>query len=130
MEYVLKDQGLKYANTIETLEGVEGKVHYLNTSGILPEGYTVAPYYNRTSLVYTTLHTVMENLTIGMALVFLVLIFFLGNLRAAIIAALNIPLALCGAFALMHATNTPANLISLGAIDFGPRATYAQRSLR
>jgi len=109
----------KYGNTIETLKGVEAKVHEINTSGILPKGYTVAPYYNRTRLVYTTLHTVMENLTIGMALVFLVLIFFLGNLRAAIIAAINIPLALCGAFTLMHATNTPANLISLGAIDFG-----------
>jgi heavy metal efflux system protein len=65
------------------------------------------------------LHTVLENLTLGMALVFLVLIFFLGNLRAALIAAINIPLALCGAFTLMHFQGTPANLISLGAIDFG-----------
>src|ERR1039457_474771 len=109
----------KYGNTIETLKGVEAKVHELNTTGILPKGYKVVPYYDRTQLVETTLHTVIENLTIGMALVFLVLIFFLGNLRAAIIAAVNIPLALCGAFALMHATDTPANLISLGAIDFG-----------
>ena len=109
----------KYGNTIKTLKGVEAKVRDLNTSGILPRGYKVVPYYDRTQLVETTLHTVIENLTIGMALVFLVLIFFLGNLRAAIIAAVNIPLALCGAFALMHATDTPANLISLGAIDFG-----------
>jgi cobalt-zinc-cadmium resistance protein CzcA len=109
----------KYGNTLETLKGVEAKVHELNTSGILPHGYTVTPYYDRTSLVDTTLHTVIENLTIGMALVFLVLIFFLGNLRTAIIAAINIPLALCGAFILMRATDTPANLISLGAIDFG-----------
>ena len=109
----------KYGNTIATLKGVEAKVRDLNTSGILPKGYKVVPYYDRTQLVDTTLHTVIENLTIGMALVFLVLIFFLGNLRAAIIAAVNIPLALCGAFALMHATDTPANLISLGAIDFG-----------
>jgi cobalt-zinc-cadmium resistance protein CzcA len=109
----------KYGNTLETLKGVEAKVHELNTAGFLPRGYKVAPYYDRASLVDTTLHTVMENLTIGMALVFLVLIFFLGNLRAAIIAAINIPLALCGAFTLMHFTNTPANLISLGAIDFG-----------
>jgi cobalt-zinc-cadmium resistance protein CzcA len=109
----------KYGNTLETLKGVEAKVHDLNTSGILPKGYKVVPYYDRTSLVETTLHTVIENLTIGMALVFLVLIFFLGNLRAAVIAAVNIPLALCGAFTLMHVTNTPANLISLGAIDFG-----------
>ena len=109
----------KYGNTLRTLKGVEAKVRELNTSGILPHGYTVAPYYDRTGLVDTTLHTVMENLAIGMALVFLVLIFFLGNLRTAIIAAINIPLALCGAFTLMHASDTPANLISLGAIDFG-----------
>ena len=109
----------KYGNTLDTLKGVEAKVHDLNTSGILPKGYKVVPYYDRTTLVETTLHTVLENLSIGMMLVFLVLIFFLGNLRAALIAAINIPLALCGAFALMHLTNTPANLISLGAIDFG-----------
>src|SRR6266436_8957200 len=109
----------KYGNTLATLKGVEAKVHDLNTSGILPKGYKVVPYYDRTKLVETTLQTVLENLTMGMVLVFLVLIFFLGNLRAALIAAINIPLALCGAFALMHLTSTPANLISLGAIDFG-----------
>jgi heavy metal efflux system protein len=109
----------KYGNTLETLKGVEDKVHELNTTGILPKGYKVVPYYDRTKLVETTLRTVIENLTIGMVLVFLVLVFFLGNLRAAIIAAVNIPLALCGAFTLMHFTNTPANLISLGAVDFG-----------
>ena len=86
---------------------------------MLPHGYKIVPYYDRTTLVETTLHTVLENLTIGMVLVFLVLIFFLGNLRAAIIAAINIPLALCGAFILMQLSDTPANLISLGAIDFG-----------
>jgi cobalt-zinc-cadmium resistance protein CzcA len=63
--------------------------------------------------------TVLENLTIGMVLVFLVLVFFLGNLRTSMIAAVNLPLALLGAFTLMRLTNTPANLISLGAIDFG-----------
>ena len=109
----------KYGNTLETLKGVEAKVQELNTTGILPKGYKVVPYYDRTKLVDTTLRTVLENLTIGMVLVFLVLVFFLGNLRAAIIAAVNIPLALCGAFTLMRFTNTPANLISLGAIDFG-----------
>ena len=86
---------------------------------MMPRGYKVVPYYDRTGLVDTTLRTVMENLTIGMALVFLVLVFFLGNLRTAIIAAINIPLALLGAFTLMRLTDTPANLISLGAIDFG-----------
>ena len=109
----------KYGNTLKTLRGVEAKVKHLNTAGILPHGYKIVPYYDRAALVQITLHTVMENLTIGMALVFLVLIFFLGNLKAALIAAINIPLALCGAFILMKVSDTPANLISLGAIDFG-----------
>jgi heavy metal efflux system protein len=109
----------KYGNTLETLKGVERKVREINTSGALPKGYKVVPYYDRTDLVETTLHTVLENLTIGMVLVFLVLIFFLGNLKTATIAAVNIPLALLGAFVLMRIEDTPANLISLGAIDFG-----------
>jgi cobalt-zinc-cadmium resistance protein CzcA len=109
----------KYANTLATLRGVEAKVKELNTQGLLPPGYKVVPYYDRTGLVHLTLQTVFENLTVGLALVFLVLLFFLGNLRVAIIAAVNIPLALCGAFTLMSLGGTPANLISLGAIDFG-----------
>src|ERR1022692_4554841 len=109
----------KYGNTLKTLAGVEGKVNWLNTSGDLPHGYKGVPYYDRTGLVHKTLDTVEENLLIGMLLVFLVLIFFLGNLRTSIIAAINIPLALCGAFVLMHLSGSAANLISLGAIDFG-----------
>jgi cobalt-zinc-cadmium resistance protein CzcA len=109
----------KYANTLATLRGVEAKVGELNTKGFMPPGYRVVPYYDRTGLVHITLHTVFENLSIGLALVFVVLLFFLSNLPAAIIAAVNIPLALCGAFTLAHLTDTPANLISLGAIDFG-----------
>src|SRR5262249_34679867 len=109
----------KYGDTLRTLRGVERKVAKLNSSGMMPPGYRIVPYYDRTSLVETTLRTVLENLTVGMALVFVVLLFFLGNLRTALIAAINIPLALCGAFVLMHLGGTPANLISLGAIDFG-----------
>jgi len=109
----------KYEDTLKTLKGVEQKVDSLNHSGIMPKGYRIVPYYDRTGLVKITLRTVLENLGMGMALVFLVLIVFLGDLRSALIAAVNIPLALCGAFTLMHFTNTPANLISLGAIDFG-----------
>jgi cobalt-zinc-cadmium resistance protein CzcA len=109
----------KYGNTLKTLKGVEAKVAELNTTGILPTGYKIVPYYDRTGLVYTTLHTVFENLTVGMVLVFLVLLFFLGNLRTALIAAVNIPLAMFGAFILLHLTDTPANLLSLGAVDFG-----------
>jgi cobalt-zinc-cadmium resistance protein CzcA len=109
----------KYSNTLETLRGVEAKVKELNSNGMLPPGYRVVPYYDRTGLVHITLRTVFENLSVGLALVFVVLMFFLGNLRAALIAAVTIPLALCGAFTLMHLGDTPANLISLGAIDFG-----------
>ena len=109
----------KYGDTLKTLDGVERKVSWLNSSGIMPRGYKVVPYYDRRGLVRTTLRTVFENLTMGIVLVFFVLIFFLGDFRGASIAAVNIPLALCGAFLLMWLGNTPANLISLGAIDFG-----------
>jgi len=109
----------KYGDTLKTLDGVEAKAAQLNTSGMLPKGYKVVPYYDRRGLVYTTLHTVFENLSLGMLLVFLVLMFFLGNLRTAIIAAINIPLAMFGAFILLFLTGTPANLLSLGAVDFG-----------
>ncbi len=109
----------KYGDTLKTLTGVEAKTEQLNTTGMLPKGYKVVPYYDRRGLVYTTLETVLENLTLGMVLVFLVLIFFLGNLRAAIISAVNIPLAMLGAFILLYLTGTPANLLSLGAVDFG-----------
>jgi cobalt-zinc-cadmium resistance protein CzcA len=109
----------KYGDTLKTLSGVESKVDWLNNSGIMPHGYKVVPYYDRRGLVQTTLRTVFENLTMGIVLVFLVLIFFLGDLRSASIAAINIPLALGGAFLLMWLGDTPANLISLGAIDFG-----------
>ncbi len=109
----------KNGNTLATLRGVEQKVKELNSNGMLPKDYRIVPYYDRTGLVYTTLHTVLENLSVGMVLVFLVLLFFLGNLRTATIAAINIPLAMCGAFILLLLTNTPANLLSLGAVDFG-----------
>jgi len=109
----------KYGNTLQTLKGVEAKVAQLNGSGILPRGVKVIPYYDRTKLVHITLRTVFESLGLGMLLVFAVLIFFLGNLRAALIAALNIPLAMCGAFVLLFLVGIPANLLSLGALDFG-----------
>jgi Cu/Ag efflux pump CusA len=109
----------KYGNTLRTLAGVKKKVAGLNRDGVMPKGYAIVPYYDRTKLVDTTLNTVKENLAIGIALVFVVLLFFIGNLRTALITAINIPLALLGAFTVMHLSNTPANLISLGAIDFG-----------
>jgi heavy metal efflux system protein len=109
----------KHGNTLKTLKGVEQKVGELNSNGLMPKGYRIVPYYDRTGLVYTTLRTVLQNLSLGMVLVFLVLLFFLGNLRTAIIAAINIPLAMLGAFILLYLSGTPANLLSLGAVDFG-----------
>jgi len=109
----------KYGDTLKTLKEVEQKAKDLNESGMMPPGYKIVPYYDRTSLVSTTLDTVFENLSIGMILVFLVLVFFLGNLRTAIIASLNIPLAMFGAFILLYIFGVPANLLSLGAVDFG-----------
>src|SRR5208282_771460 len=73
----------------------------------------------RGDLVGITMHTVLENLTVGIVLVALTLLLFLGNWRAALITALNIPLALLCAFCGLVGTNTSANLISLGAVDFG-----------
>jgi cobalt-zinc-cadmium resistance protein CzcA len=109
----------KFGDTLKTLKGVVAKVKDLNTSGILPKGFHVEPYYDRTELVKTTIHTVTENLAVGMLMVFLVLLFFLGDLRTALIAVVNIPLAMCGANLLLYLTGTPANLLSLGAVDFG-----------
>ncbi len=109
---------LRGANPSRVLEGIHQKVRELNTK-VLPKDVKVVPYLDRTELVATTLHTVTRTLIEGMLLVVLVLIFFLGNLRGALLVALTIPFALLFAFALMHLTNVPANLLSLGAIDFG-----------
>jgi cobalt-zinc-cadmium resistance protein CzcA len=109
----------KYGNTLATLKGVETKVAALYASGMLPSGYRLVPFYDRSALVHLTLQTVFENLGLGMVLVFLVLMFFLGNLRSALIAAVNIPLAMGGAFILLYLAGIPANLLSLGALDFG-----------
>lgn len=85
----------------------------------LPKGVTLKPVYDRTELVHHTVHTVSENLVTGACLVIAVLLLFLRNLRAALIVAVIIPLALLVAFLLMHLLGVDANLISLGAVDFG-----------
>ncbi|SEV95422.1 cobalt-zinc-cadmium resistance protein CzcA [Chitinophaga sp. YR573] len=109
---------LKGQNPSKVLEGIHTAVEDLNKN-ILPEGVSIRPYIDRTNLVDTTLHTVSHTLLEGMSLVIIVLIVFLGNWRGALIVAITIPLALLIAFILMHFTNIPANLLSLGAIDFG-----------
>jgi len=105
--------------TQPTLEGVHKKLQYVRDNHILPPGMEIVPYYDRGNLVKLTTRTVMENLIVGMALVTIVLLLFLGHARAALITAINIPLALLVAFCGLVGTGTSANLISLGAVDFG-----------
>jgi cobalt-zinc-cadmium resistance protein CzcA len=100
------------------LEGVEKKTEELNRS-ILPQDIKIRPFYDRSDLVRVTTDTVEGNLLRGMALVLVVLIFFLVSIRAAVITALTVPLALLFAFIFLHATGEAANLLSIGAIDFG-----------
>ena len=107
------------AETKATLEGVYRRLAYIRENHLLPPGMQIEPFYDRASLIRLTTRTVMENLLIGMVLVTLVLVAFLGSVRAALVTAVNIPLALLVAFIGMVASGTPANLISLGAVDFG-----------
>ena len=107
------------AETPTTLNGVRAKLLQIERDHLLPPGMHIVPYYDRGKLVALTTHTVLENLVLGMVLVALVLFVFLGNGRAALITAVNIPLALLVAFVGLVATHTSANLISLGAVDFG-----------
>lgn len=85
----------------------------------MPEGVSIEPYLNRSELVNRNISTVVNNLIEGAVIVFLVLILFLGNLRAGLIVASVIPLAMLFAFIMMRVFNVTANLMSLGAIDFG-----------
>ncbi|HXC33811.1 MAG TPA: CusA/CzcA family heavy metal efflux RND transporter [Verrucomicrobiae bacterium] len=109
---------LRGEQTQNVLAGVEKKTDELN-NGILPPDVKVRPYYDRSDLVRLTIDTVEHNLLVGMALVLIVLIFFLVSFRAAIIVALTVPLSLLFAFILLHGRGVPANLLSIGAIDFG-----------
>ncbi len=129
--YVDKDRGIsksqsiegivllkKYENPSRTMLNVYDKVKELN-SGLLPPGVTVQTFYDRTELVSLTIHTVAKTLLEGMLVVLLVLTILLGNWRAAMISALAIPFSLLFAFICMYLSGVPANLLSLGAIDFG-----------
>ena len=104
--------------TQTVLQGVEKKTEELNHS-VLPPDVKIRPYYDRSDLVRVTTDTVEANLLRGMLLVVVVLIFFLGSVRAAVISAITIPLALMFAFVIMKARGDAANLLSIGAIDFG-----------
>jgi cobalt-zinc-cadmium resistance protein CzcA len=100
------------------LEAIHQKVDKLN-AGILPPGVKILTTIDRTDLVNTTSHTVEHNLVEGIMLVVFVLVLFLGNIRAATIVAVTIPFGLFFAFSCMNLIHVPANLLSLGAIDFG-----------
>ena len=104
--------------TQNVLKGVEAKTRQLNDS-ILPPDVKVRPYYDRSDLVHLTIHTVEHNMVLGMILVLVVLMIFLVSVRAAVIVALTIPLSLLFSFIFLHARGIPANLLSIGAIDFG-----------
>jgi cobalt-zinc-cadmium resistance protein CzcA len=105
-------------NPSNVLKGVRDKIDILNSTG-LPPGVKVVPIYDRTWLISKTLKTVFTNLLEGALLVSIVLWLFLGNLRAATIVALTIPLALLATFLGLTWVGIPANLLSLGAMDFG-----------
>lgn len=111
-------QMLRGENPSDVLEKVHQAVDELN-NGILPKGVEIHPFLDRTNLVNQTLNTVSHTLLVGMLLVIVVLFVFLGNLRGAVIVAITIPISLLIAFILMKLTGMPANLLSLGAIDFG-----------
>jgi cobalt-zinc-cadmium resistance protein CzcA len=106
------------AQALPVLDKVRAKVENLNETK-LPSGVKIKTFYDRTALIHTTVETVTDILISGMALVFVILFVFLGHFRAACIVALTIPLSLLFTFTLMVFIGQSANLISLGAIDFG-----------
>src|SRR6201987_425062 len=108
----------KGADAEPALSGLHEKVKELNTY-ILPPGVKVVPFLDRSDLVHYTTHTVLHNLTEGIILVVVILFLFLGNVRGALIVALTIPFALLFAATCLKLKGIPANLLSLGAFDFG-----------
>jgi cobalt-zinc-cadmium resistance protein CzcA len=111
----------KNEETLPAIKDVKKKVEELNdpTAGRLLPGVEIEPFYDRADLLHVTTETVTENLFVGIALVVLILFMFLSNVRTAVIVALNIPLALLFAFSLLFLRGRSANLLSIGAVDFG-----------
>ncbi len=109
---------LKYQNPSRTLAGIHAKVAELN-GRLATMGVRIVPYIDRDDLVRATISKVGRTIAEGIGLVFLVLILFLGSPRSALVVAVSIPLALVSVFSLLNLTHVSANLLSLGAIDFG-----------
>src|SRR5579862_1549881 len=105
--------------TNDVLARLKSEVERINHDGTLPPGVHIVPYYDRSTLVNVTTHTVLHNLLFGCALVFLIQWLFLGDVRSAVIVATNIPFALLFSIIMLVATGQSANLLSLGAVDFG-----------
>jgi heavy metal efflux system protein len=106
-------------HTNEIIPKVEEEVAQMNSDGTLPPGVKIVPYYDRSSLVNVTTHTVLHNLVFGCLLVFVIQWVFLGDLRSALIVSANIPFALFFAIIILVLQGEDANLLSLGAVDFG-----------
>ena len=106
-------------HTNDVVPRIRAEIDQLNHDGSLPPGVQILPYYDRTTLVDVTTHTVLHNLLFGCALVFLIQWLFLGDLRSAIIVGCNIPFALLFAIILLVLQGQDANLLSIGAVDFG-----------
>src|ERR1700728_4069711 len=109
---------LKYQNPSRTLHGIHAKVAELNRQ-LAKDDVRIVPYIDRDDLVHSTVSKVGRTIAEGIGLVFLVLIIFLGSPRSALVVAVSIPLALVSVFSLLNLTHVSANLLSLGAIDFG-----------
>ena len=107
------------AQSMPTIEAVQKEVAEINVSGILPPGVHLDRIYDRSDLIHLTIHTVLENLVGGIALIFILQWVFLGNLRTAIIVAATIPFALAFAILILVVQGESANLLSVGALDFG-----------
>ena len=106
-------------HTNDVLPGIKAEVEKMNNDGSLPPGVKLVPYYDRASLVEVTTHTVLHNLIFGCLLVFFIQWIFLGDLRSAIVVADNIPFALAFTVIMLVLTGQDANLLSVGAVDFG-----------
>jgi cobalt-zinc-cadmium resistance protein CzcA len=106
-------------HTNDVVPRISKMVSEMNHDGTLPPGVKIVPYYDRTSLVHVTTHTVLENLIFGCLLVFIIQWVFLGDLRSAIIVGVNIPFALFFSIILLVLQGEDANLLSVGAVDFG-----------
>jgi heavy metal efflux system protein len=116
MGIVLMQRG---AQSMPTIQAVKTEVDTINAGGVLPPGVKLTPLYDRSSLIGLTTHTVMHNLIEGVLLIFVLQWLFLGNLRSAVIVALTIPFALAFAVLILTIKGESANLLSVGALDFG-----------